>query len=40
MAIKLFKKKEEDIFAKLDKLMSDMADTKTYLEYIKIRGGM
>jgi len=40
MAIKLFKKNEEDIFAKLDKLMRDMADTKTYLEYIKIRGGM
>jgi hypothetical protein len=40
MAIKLFKKNEEDVFAKLDKLMRDMADTKTYLEYIKIRGGM
>ena len=40
MAIKLFKKNEKDIFAKLDKLMRDMADTKTYLEYIKIRGGM
>jgi hypothetical protein len=38
--MKLFNRKQEDVFTKLDRLMSEMADTKTYLEYVKIRGGM
>ena len=39
--MKLFNRKpNEDVFAKLDKLMMSMADTKTYLEYVEIRGGM
>lgn len=41
MAIKLFNRKPtEDVFTKLDRLMMSMADTKTYLEYLKIRSGM
>lgn len=39
--MKLFNKKpeatEEDTFNKLDKLMSDMASTETYIEYLKER---
>ena len=39
--MKLFNRKpNEDVFAKLDKLMMSMADTKTYLEYVGLRGGM
>ncbi len=38
--MKLFNRKQEDVFAKLDKLMMSMADTKTYLEYVELRGGM
>ena len=41
--MKLFNKKseesEEDTFVKLDKLMSEMASTETYIEYLKEREG-
>ena len=44
MAIKLFNKKpeviEEDTFTKLDKLMSEMASTEIYIEYLEQREGM
>lgn len=40
MAIKLFNKKPENVFVKLDKLMISMADAKTYIEYVKLRSGM
>jgi len=37
----LFKKKEvEDTFVKLDRLMSEMANTETYVEYLREREGM
>ena len=39
--MKLFSRKskpiEEFVFAKLDKLMSEMASTETYIEYLKAR---
>jgi hypothetical protein len=38
--MKLFKRDEQDIFMKLDKLMVRMASDETYDEYIVIRGGM
>jgi hypothetical protein len=44
MAIKLFNKKpeviEEDTFTKLDRLMSEMASTEIYIEYLEQREGM
>jgi hypothetical protein len=40
MAIKLFNRKQElsDPYVRLDELMIKMADTETYLEYVKLRG--
>ena len=42
--MKLFNKKpeviEEDTFTKLDKLMSEMASTEIYIEYLEQREGM
>ena len=41
MAIRLFNKKPtEDTFTKLDRLMSEMASTETYVEYLREREGM
>jgi hypothetical protein len=40
MAIKLFNKKPEDVFTKLDRMMSEMASTDIYIEYLEIREGM
>jgi hypothetical protein len=40
MAIKLFNRKQEDVFAKLDKLMDEMASIETYIEYLEQREGM
>ena len=44
MAIKLFNKKskviEEDTFTKLDRMMSEMASTEIYIEYLELREGM
>jgi hypothetical protein len=37
MAIKLFKKNEEDVFVKLDRLMGEMASIDIYLEYLRER---
>ena len=41
MAIKLFNKKpeviEEDTFTKLDRMMSEMASTEIYIEYLRER---
>jgi hypothetical protein len=39
MAIKLFNRKQEmsDPYAILDKMMSEMASTETYIEYLKER---
>ena len=41
MAIRLFNKKpeviEEDTFTKLDRMMSEMASTEIYIEYLKER---
>jgi hypothetical protein len=43
-AMKLFNRKseliEEDTLTKLDKLMSEMASTETYVEYLREREGM
>jgi len=37
----LFKKKEvEDTFTKLDRLMSKMATSDTYIQYLREREGM
>jgi hypothetical protein len=39
--MKLFNRKQtEDVFTKLDKLMSEMANTETYVEYLREREGM
>ena len=42
--MKLFNKKpeviEEDAFTKLDRLMSEMASTEIYIEYLQAREGM
>jgi len=43
MAIKLFNRKPElteDTFTKLDRLMSEMASSDTYIEYLREREGM
>jgi hypothetical protein len=44
MAMKLFNRKpeviEEDTFTKLDRLMSEMANTETYVAYLREREGM
>jgi hypothetical protein len=39
MAMKLFNRKQEmsDPYAILDKLMSEMANDKTYIEYLRLR---
>jgi hypothetical protein len=38
--MKLFNRKQEDVFTKLDRLMSEMADSDTYIEYLREREGM
>ena len=39
--MKLFNRKpNEDTFTKLDRLMSEMANTETYVEYLREREGM
>ena len=38
--MKIFNKQPEDVFVKLDKLMSDMASPEIYIEYLKERAGM
>jgi hypothetical protein len=38
--MRLFKRAEQDTFARLDELMVRMASDETYDEYIKIIGGM
>jgi hypothetical protein len=40
MAIRLFNRKQEDTFTKLDRLMSEMASTETYVAYLREREGM
>jgi hypothetical protein len=44
MAIKLFNRKpeltEDEVFAKLDKLMGEMASIDIYIEYLEQREGM
>jgi len=41
MAMKLFNRKPaEDVFTKLDRLMSEMASTETYVAYLREREGM
>jgi hypothetical protein len=41
MAIRLFnRKQEEDVLTKLDRLMSEMASTETYVAYLREREGM
>jgi hypothetical protein len=41
MAIKLFNRKPtEDVFTKLDRLMSEMATGDTYIAYLREREGM
>jgi hypothetical protein len=39
--MRLFNRKPiEDVFAKLDKLMGEMASIETYIEYLEQREGM
>jgi hypothetical protein len=38
--MKLFKREQQDVFARLDELMVLMASDETYDEYIIIRGSM
>lgn len=38
--MKLFNKKPEDTFTKLDRLMKEMASKEIYNEYLKLRKGM
>lgn len=39
--MKLFNRKpNEDVFTKLDRLMSEMASSDTYIEYLREREGM
>lgn len=39
--MKLFNRKPtEDVLTKLDRLMSEMATTETYVEYLREREGM
>jgi len=41
MAMRLFNRKPvEDTFTKLDRLMSEMANTETYVAYLREREGM
>jgi hypothetical protein len=40
MAIRLFNRKQEDVFTKLDRLMSEMATGDTYIAYLREREGM
>ena len=41
IVLNLFKKKPvEDTFTKLDRLMSQMATSDTYIEYLREREGM
>ena len=40
MAIRLFNRKQEDTFTKLDRLMSEMASNETYVAYLREREGM
>jgi hypothetical protein len=40
MAMRLFNRKQEDVFTKLDRLMSEMASSETYIEYLREREGM
>jgi hypothetical protein len=40
MAIRLFNRKQEDVFTRLDRLMSQMASTETYVAYLREREGM
>ncbi len=44
MAIKLFNKKseltEDEVYARLDKLMGEMSSIETYIEYLEQREGM
>jgi hypothetical protein len=40
MAIRLFNRKQEDVFTKLDRLMSQMATGDTYIAYLREREGM
>lgn len=41
MAIKLFNRKPiEDVFTKLDRLMSEMASTEIHIAYLREREGM
>jgi hypothetical protein len=38
--MKLFNRKQEDVFTKLDRLMSEMASSDIYIEYLREREGM
>ena len=38
--MKLFNKKPEDTFTKLDRLMKEMASIDIYIEYLEQREGM
>jgi len=40
MAMRLFNRKQEDVFTKLDRLMSQMATGDTYIAYLREREGM
>jgi hypothetical protein len=40
IVLNLFNSKQEDTFTKLDRLMSEMANTETYVEYLREREGM
>ena len=40
IVLNLFNRKQEDTFTKLDRLMSEMANTETYVEYLREREGM
>jgi hypothetical protein len=40
MAIRLFNRKQEDVFTKLDRLMSEMASTEIHIQYLREREGM
>jgi hypothetical protein len=40
MAMRLFNRKQEDVFTKLDRLMSEMASDETLIEYLREREGM
>jgi hypothetical protein len=44
MAMKLFNKKpeltEDEVYARLDKLMGEMSSIDIYLEYLELREGM